>query len=786
MSENEINYNYLDLLNPQQRAAVEYKDGPALVIAGAGSGKTRVLTYKIVDLLAYGYEPWRVLALTFTNKAAREMKERVSAVVGEKVAHRLWMGTFHSIFLRILRQHADKIGMNPGFTVYDSTDSKSLIKSIIKDLNLDDKKYKANTIAAVISNAKNALITPGQYLADKTFTDADRHASRPFTAEIYRQYVVRCKLANAMDFDDILMYMNFLLRDHPDVLRHYQEYFRYILVDEYQDTNFAQHLVISQLAKISGKVCVVGDDAQSIYSFRGANIHNILNLERQFPGLKIFKLERNYRSTQNIINAAGSLIDKNTKQMKKHVYSENEEGEPITVINTYSDLEEAALVATRIQQSVLTRHDSYDDYAILYRTNAQSRSLEEALRNRNIPYRIYGGIAFYQRKEVKDAICYFRLAINPDDDEALRRIINYPARGIGETTLKKLISAAMSNNVSIFNVIKNLEKYQVPVNKGTAAKLKGFSDIISDINLIALSKDALDVARYVYDKTGILRILTHDKTPEAIARQENLTELLSAIKVFVDTKTQSGEDGTDLKSFLSEVFLTTDQDQPDDDNNPKVTLMTVHASKGLEFKHVIIIGVEEELFPSAMSMSDSDSVEEERRLMYVAVTRAKETCTITYAGTRFRNGQTTFCRPSRFIKEMNRKYLKIHSSSSIGMNKGYTNPKSNYFRQDESRQPFSLQSYKSKESVDSSFISKTTHTRPVNAPTFKPNVSAGDFKHRSAGELYPGMRIAHQMFGEGIIQNIERNNSEEIIIVEFANVGTKRLMLRFAQLAIRD
>ncbi|MDE7097179.1 MAG: UvrD-helicase domain-containing protein, partial [Muribaculaceae bacterium] len=451
----EINYNYLDLLNDSQREAVVYKDGPSLVIAGAGSGKTRVLTYKIVDLLRSGYEPWRILALTFTNKAAREMKERITGVVGERVASRLKMGTFHSVFLRILRQHAEEIGFKPSFTIYDSADSRSLLKSIIKEMQLDEKIYKPATIHSVISNAKNALVSPQQYIQDADNYNADKKLKRPLTGQIFKTYCERCKRADAMDFDDILVYMNILLRDFPDIKRHYQEFFRYILVDEYQDTNFAQHLIISQLAALHKNLCVVGDDAQSIYSFRGANIANILNMENRYPGLKIFKLERNYRSTQNIINAAGSLIDKNTRQMKKHVYSENEEGERVKILSTYSDIEEAYLVANMIAKSRLSHHDSYEDYAVLYRTNAQSRALEESLRKRNISYRIYGGLSFYQRKEIKDAVCYFRLAINPYDDEALRRIINYPARGIGETTMKKLSDAASVSNVSIWQVLQD-------------------------------------------------------------------------------------------------------------------------------------------------------------------------------------------------------------------------------------------------------------------------------------------------------------------------------------------
>ncbi|MDE5790782.1 MAG: UvrD-helicase domain-containing protein [Muribaculaceae bacterium] len=636
----ELNYNYLDFLNPQQREAVTYKDGPALVIAGAGSGKTRVLTYKIVDLLYAGYEPYRILALTFTNKAANEMKERIAALTGSKISSKLWMGTFHSMFLRILRHHASLIGFKEGFTIYDTADSRSLVKMIVKELGLDDKSYKPAAVASAISNAKNAMISPEQYQLDRDLYEADRRAKRPLTGKIYEIYAQRCKTANAMDFDDILFYMNLLLRDNPDVRRHYQEFFRYILVDEYQDTNFAQHLIVNQLAGEDRKLCVVGDDAQSIYSFRGANIGNIINLEKRYPGLKIFKLERNYRSTQNIVNAAGSLISKNTRQLKKNVYSENSQGELIEVIRTYSDMEEAYMVANRLTQSKMTHHDPYDEFAILYRTNAQSRVLEEALRKRNIPYRIYGGLSFYQRKEIKDVIAYFRLTINPDDDEALRRVINYPARGIGETTMKKLQAVASAHNVSLWTVISNPDKYDAGLNSGTKKKLDNFASLIQLFIDDNTRSNAYEVGQHIYNRTGILTALAHDNTPESISKQENLSELLSGLKDFVDARIEEGEEDISMRTFLSEVMLATDQDRNDDSNEAKVTLMTVHAAKGLEFKHIFIVGVEEELFPSSMSMDSLAQIEEERRLLYVALTRAKETCTITYAGSRFRNGQT--------------------------------------------------------------------------------------------------------------------------------------------------
>ncbi|MDE6793173.1 MAG: UvrD-helicase domain-containing protein, partial [Muribaculaceae bacterium] len=630
-------YNYLTSLNPQQRDAVLYKDGPQLVIAGAGSGKTRVLTYKILDLLRNGYEPYRILALTFTNKAAKEMKERITSIVGEKVGSRIWMGTFHSIFLRILRKHYNEVGFKSGFTIYDTSDTRSLIKSIIKEMGLDEKTYKPASVASVISNAKNNMITADQYILDRDNYERDKRSKHPQIGNIYKEYSERCKIANAMDFDDILLHMNFLLRDHPDIARHYQEFFKYILVDEYQDTNFAQHLIISQLSNVCNKICVVGDDAQSIYSFRGADINNILNLERRFPGLRIFKLERNYRSTQNIIDAAGSLISKNTRQMKKNVYSENDKGDLIKVVKTYSDMEEAFLVANMISQCKLKFHDSFDEYAVLYRTNAQSRILEESLRKRNIPYKIYGGLSFYQRKEVKDMISYFRLSVNPDDDEALRRVINYPTRGIGETTIGKLQAVANINRQSLWEVITSGDLKSAGLNNGAINKINKFKDLISEFIADNNSgSNAFELGQLIFNKTGILIQLAHDSTPESISRQENLSEILSGLKDFVELRDQSGEGNSDMKSFLSEVMLLTDQDKNDSDDQPKVTLMTVHAAKGLEFRHIWIVGVEEDLFPSAMSQDSLAQIEEERRLLYVAITRAKTTCTITYAGSRFR------------------------------------------------------------------------------------------------------------------------------------------------------
>lgn len=773
----EINYNYLDILNEQQREAVVYKDGPALVIAGAGSGKTRVLTYKIVDLIRNGFEPYRILALTFTNKAAREMKERIVQIVGEKIASRLWMGTFHSVFLRILRIHADKIGYDSRFTIYDAADSKSLVKMIIKELGLDDKCYKPSVISSVISNTKNSLISPEQYMLDASNYEADRKAKRPMTGRIYQLYCQRCKISGAMDFDDILVNMNILLRDNPDIKTYYQQFFRYILVDEYQDTNFAQHLIISQLCNTQGRLCVVGDDAQSIYSFRGANISNILEMEKRFPNLRTFRLERNYRSTQNIINAAGSLISKNIHQIKKNVFSENAQGDPIDIIRTYSDYEEASTVANLIKQKKFSSNCSYDEFAILYRTNAQSRILEESLRKQNIPYRIYGGLSFYQRKEIKDAISYFRITVNPDDDEALRRIINYPARGIGETTMKKLSKAASDNNISIWKVLADPNKYGTALNKGTLGKLEKFRQLIQlfidDVNKGA---DAFETGQLIFNRTGLLTTLAHDNTPESISKQENLKELLTGLKEFTEIRRETGEGEAGMSDFLSEVSLATDQDQTDETDEPKVTLMTVHAAKGLEFSHVFIVGAEEELFPSLMSMDSLAQIEEERRLMYVAITRAKESCTITYAGNRFRNGTTVFTRPSRFLSDIDARYVKY--SSSVDIKDFRTNSLLN-----------SVNSYgssygKRENSSGSSPVATSSRASKRGSSISLDTTDSKVVESADGGNLTMGTVISHQRFGQGVVRKIEQVSGSEVITVDFGNVGIKKLLLKYAKYTI--
>lgn len=756
-------YNYLDGLNPQQREAVEYLSGPQLVIAGAGSGKTRVLTHKLVHLIRSGIPPERIMALTFTNKAAREMQSRIEGMLESRNAWKVWSGTFHSIFLRILRRHADRIGFRSNFTIYDTADSKSLLKNIVKEMELDDKAYKTSTVASAISNAKNALITPDIYIEDKDNMEADRKSKRPLMGEIYRRYAERCKIAHSMDFDDILLYTNILLRDNDDLREHYADWFRYILVDEYQDTNFAQHLIVKQLTSKHNALCVVGDDAQSIYSFRGANINNILTLEKRYPGLKIFKLERNYRSTQNIVDAADSLIAKNTRQIKKNVYSENEKGEKIKVIKTYSDLEEASTVASMIMQSRNSLHDSLEDYAILFRINAQSRTLEEALRKKSIPYRIYGGLSFYQRKEIKDAIAYFRLAVNPDDDEALRRIINFPARGIGDTTMKKLQAAATANGSSILNTIKNIESYNVAVNSGTKKKLDAFASMIVEFSEDNKTSNAYDVAQLIYNRAGLLSVYANDNAPEEISKKENLLELLSGLKEFIDSRISQGESDLSMTAFLNEVSLATDQDEKDSDSQTKVTLMTAHAAKGLEFKHVYVVGVEEELFPSAMSMNSLSEIEEERRLLYVAITRAMDTCTLTYSGTRFRNGQTVISRPSRFLTEIDRRYLDPKSTFDIMADTGqrFTNPLANY----------------------NSGLRQATGSKPKKISTHD-YTDVTELSSSADGTLTKGVKINHAVFGTGEIVKIEKVSGDEIATVNFKEKGNKKLMLKYAKFTI--
>ena len=800
-----MNENYLEKLNEQQRAAVEYCDGPQLVIAGAGSGKTRVLTYKIVHLLQQGYEPWRIMALTFTNKAAREMRERIEPLAGPDVAAQLWMGTFHSIFSRLLRRNAERIGFKPDFTIYDQSDSRSLIKLIVKEMGLDDKLYKPATIQTQISNAKNALIGPDDYARNQALIDADRDAQRPETAAIYRAYWSRCHIAGAMDFDDLLLYTNILLRDHQDVLEQYQDFFRYILVDEYQDTNFSQHLIVYQLSKKYNRLCVVGDDAQSIYSFRGANIDNILRLQRFYPDIKTFKLERNYRSTQTITDAANSLIEKNKGQIAKHLFSKNAVGDRIPVIQCYSDYEEAYVVANQIAALKARQGDSYEDYAVLYRTNAQSRVLEEALSNggrrdkhgnmRNaIPYRIYGGLSFYQRKEVKDAICYFRLVINPDDDEALRRVINYPARGIGDTTVGKITHCATQSGVSLWQVINNAEQYGLNVNRGTLAKLDGFTDLIKGlIELNQQGDDALTVAKETIKRSHIKSVLMGDNTPENISRIENLDELLNAVNDFQQIKEETGDEHCLIGDFLAETSLLTDQDMNDPDGE-KVTLMTVHAAKGLEFRNVIIVGVEEDLFPSAMSAGSLYQIEEERRLLYVAITRAEVNCIITYATSRYHNGQTRSCVISRFLKDIAPEYLLMGSTNSTAMparkRSRWDDEDDLDAMRDEWNSPAPKRSATPRRTEAEPRSTRTTPTRRTPMPPLRPSAptppapaASGNFTIHTVDEMSVGSEILHQRFGRGTVTNIDTSGDAKIDVV-FHDGQTRKLLLKFAKFEI--
>lgn len=741
---------YLEQLNEAQRAAVSYCEGPQLVIAGAGSGKTRVLTYKIVHLLHRGLEPWRILALTFTNKAANEMRERIRTMVGDKTASRLWMGTFHSIFRRILSAHTDRLGFKPGFSIYDTADSKALVKSIIKEMDLDDKIYKPSVVLNAISGAKNALISPAAYKASADIIAADRRARRPQLYQVYETYCRRCFLANAMDFDDLLYFTNVLFRDNPDILHHYQEFFSYVLVDEYQDTNFAQHLIVNMLTRQSGKLCVVGDDAQSIYSFRGANIDNILQLRRQYPDLRTFKLEQNYRSTQTITEAANSLIAKNKEQIPKNVFSRNEKGDKIELVRAYSDFEEGYLVANRITALRATAHDSFEDYAILYRTNAQSRVLEESLRKRNIPYRIYGGLSFYQRQEVKDAMAYFRLSLNPDDDEALRRVINTPTRGIGATTLNRLTRAAIEAGVSIWTVMTDLDAYQTGIAPAAAKKLSLFTELIRRfVNLNLRGDNAFTVAEQIITGSGLMAQYISDHTPESIARRENLEELVSAVREFVEERLEEGNPDITLGDFMGMAALATDQDSKDDDGQAaeRVTLMTAHAAKGLEFNNVFVVGVEEDLFPSAMANSTPREVEEERRLLYVAITRAKHFCMLSYATTRFRNGQTVWPSPSRFIRDIDPVYLTKSSAQSEPAEPPVFTPR------------------------------QATMTR---VSSITPTPSSGP-----APEVPPpGARIEHPKFGLGTVTAVDDSLPDVRITVEFQTAGSRTLLLKFAKFTI--
>ncbi|MDR0845069.1 MAG: exodeoxyribonuclease V subunit gamma [Tannerella sp.] len=759
--------SFLEELNDSQREAVVYSDGPALVVAGAGSGKTRVLTYKIAYLLQRGLAPYHILSLTFTNKAAREMKSRIALVTDESTAQRLWMGTFHSIFYRILRYEAESIGYPPDFTIYDTTDSKSLIRTIIKEMQLDDKIYRPGMIQGRISNAKNALISSHSYEQKKELVEYDQKARIPCFREIYKRYQARCFQAGAMDFDELLMQTNILFRDHPDVLAKYQAKFRYVLVDEYQDTNFAQHLIVTRLCETHHRICVVGDDAQSIYSFRGANIDNMLRFKEQYPDCRIFKLERNYRSTQNIVNAANSLIHKNVGQIPKTIYSENEPGSKIRIFSSFSDYEEGYLVTTQIVELRMNEKCSYADFAVLYRTNAQSRVLEEALRKRNIAYKVYGSQSFYQRKEIKDIIAYFRLIINPNDEEAFKRIINFPARGIGETTLGKLLTAAAGHQVSVWTVLCSPSDYEVSINEGTAKKLRDFRALIEELMNENKQLSAEEMAELTVKRSGISSTLFQNRSVEDISRQENMQELLKAISEFCATKREEGEEHVSLTDFLMEVSLITDQDNDKSENADKVTLMTVHAAKGLEFNNVFIVGMEENLFPSMMAMDSPNGVEEERRLFYVAITRARKHCIITYAKSRFRNGQSNSCVPSHFIKDIDTEFLILPDELT--------------------KKSDSVDRWDDDETSSRVSYSPRTMQRMTPNPHLKKIESTDKqetVKVDSLGGFRTGNIVRHDRFGRGKIISLEGQDGDAKATILFEHLGQKSLLLKYAKLTI--
>ena len=830
-------------LNEAQRAAVEYIDGPSLVIAGAGSGKTRVLTYKIAYLLSQGMKPWSIMALTFTNKAAREMKERIGKLVGNDLAQHLYMGTFHSIFSRILRAEAEHIGFNNNFTIYDESDSRSLIKAIVKEMGLDDKKYKPAAVHAKISMAKNNLMSAAAYESDAAIFEQNKRAQMPEVGKIFVAYVQRCKQANAMDFDDLLTLTYQLFREHEDIRHKYAARFDYILVDEYQDTNHVQMSIVMQLCQEKQRVCAVGDDSQSIYSFRGANIDNILNFQRQFQGTRLFKLEQNYRSTQTIVEAANSLIKHNRNQIPKDVFSENAKGEKIQYKPAYSDKEEAVIVAKDVKR--IRREDGcqYSDFAILYRTNAQSRSFEEEFRKQGIPYRIYGGLSFYQRKEIKDIIAYFRLVANPDDEEAIKRIINYPARGIGATTVLKIADCAHQNQVSFWEVIGAPERYGLAVNKGTMNKLETFRLLISSFIERAQTTDVYELGDAIIKESGISQDIMSGKDADDLARQENLEEFLSGMSAFVEERREEGRfDELFLQDYLQDVALLTDADSDGDKDEPRVSLMTVHAAKGLEFPTVFVVGLEENIFPSPLSAASLRELEEERRLLYVAITRAEKHCILTNAKNRWRYGKMEFDNPSRFIDEIDGKLIDSQDEAG-GSLFGSMSDQPEWARAQRPRRPWEdaeqprySSRYQNSKPVASQFVAdpkpslfddepETSRTSGRSSVSGRSSLSEGNFKSvralnaakrymethsshpasrgtgssaasvssstaSSAGSsscgLQEGMKIEHQRFGRGTVLKIEGTGENTKATVEFVHSGTKQLLLKYAKFTVVD
>ncbi|APG66389.1 ATP-dependent DNA helicase [Tenacibaculum todarodis] len=772
--------SYLDQLNEPQRAAVLQKDGPMIIIAGAGSGKTRVLTYRIAHLMKQGVDPFNILSLTFTNKAAREMKERIASVVGYSEAKSLWMGTFHSVFARILRSEADKLGYPTNFTIYDTQDSVRLISAIIKELQLDKERYKAKQILSRISSFKNSLITVRAYFNNPELIEADLHASRPKVGDIYKEYVDRCFKAGAMDFDDLLLRTNELLARFPEVLAKYQDRFRYIMVDEYQDTNHSQYIVVRALADRFQNICVVGDDSQSIYSFRGANIQNILSFQKDYPDVKTFKLEQNYRSTKNIVNAANSVIARNKTRLDKEVWTSNVDGELIKVMRTISDGEEGRFVANSIFENKMNLQLKNDQFAVLYRTNAQSRAMEDALRKKDIKYKIYGGISFYQRKEIKDLLSYLRVLINPNDEEALKRIINYPARGIGATTLDRLTIAANHYKKSIFEIIQHIDKVDVNINGGTKNKLQNFINMMLRFQIDSQKMNAFEIADLVVKQTQLVKDLQKDGTPEGVSKVENVQELLNGIKDFITDKIEEGEDAS-LTSFLEDVALATDFDSEKADEEPRVSLMSIHQSKGLEYGYVYIVGLEENLFPSAMSMNTRSELEEERRLFYVALTRAEKVAYLSYAQTRYRWGKLTDAEPSRFLEEIDDKFLE------------YIAPK----RQETSKSSFldaslfedapkKIRFQKPIQKKRKEFLDKKNKGALIPPKTKMKKVSEATSNDINLfdGDITVGNIVEHNRFGRGEVLALEGKGPNKKAEIMFGTAGRKKLLLQFAKLKV--
>ena len=753
--------NFINELNSSQQEAVINTEGPSLVIAGAGSGKTRVLTYRIAQLLSQGVPAYKILALTFTNKAAREMQKRIAELVGQEIAANLWMGTFHSIFSKILRFEAEKLGYTSSYTIYDTQDSKNMIKTIVKDMKLDDKIYKPSTILGRISMAKNNLIVAQSYAQSSRILSEDTASKRPLLGEIYKQYQQRCKQSDTMDFDDLLLQTNILFRDFPDILTKYQQKFNYILVDEYQDTNYAQYLIVKKLSDRHHNICVVGDDAQSIYSFRGARIENILNFKNDYPEYKLYKLEQNYRSTTTIVDAANCVISKNKEQIPKKTFSQNEEGEKIKVLRALSDKEEGFQVTNEIFRLANYEQQEYSDFAILYRTNAQSRILEEALRKRNIPYKIYGGQSFYQRKEIKDLLAYFRLTVNQNDEEAFKRIINYPRRGIGDSTVDKIREIAGKYHVSLWTVLCNLDKVAGAFNSGTLSKLQKFGSLIERFREQITNENAYDAAVIIARSSGIIDDLSNDETPEGVSRKENIQELLNGIKDFSETAYKEGKDDK-LPAFLEGVALLTDQDGDKEGDQNKVTLMTIHASKGLEFSNVFITGLEEELFPAQQCVTTPAALEEERRLFYVALTRAEKRAFMSFATSRYKNGQVVSSRPSRFIGEIDQEFLE-----------GYI-----AMREEPS-------GFKLKTTTAMSGLHKPAITLNKPATIDIPAIDRSKLKPIDSNQVVPGMIIFHPTFGAGKVINLEGLGVQKKAKVVFREGGSRTLLLKFAKLYIQ-